>query len=292
MSRLSAVMRSLSRDELVLRMSAVMLMVHGAQSEVLAALLTVIGGLGVVFPRLLRSSLFWWSSLGLMLLFHGMKWFWVYNHKILFTDWVLACALAVSRPHTIEILEKSARWLVGLCFVAACGWKLYGAQFFDGSYVHYLMLCNVHFTWLTGALSGLPPSSLTCEATLRLLEVGALSQEVVPLPTNDWVANVALFGSFYTIAIEGLVGVLFLLGERLAPWWRHGALWLFIVTVYPIANVPAFALVLLNLSLADVREDEFRLRVGTLVMMAFSVFSFMPKRALGYLSQVAEFIAW
>ena len=46
MSRLSAVMRSLSRDELVLRMSAVMLMVHGAQSEVLAALLTVIGARG------------------------------------------------------------------------------------------------------------------------------------------------------------------------------------------------------------------------------------------------------
>ena len=59
----------------------------------------------------------------------------------------------------------------------------------------------------------------------------------------------------------------------------------------PHRQRPSLALVLLNLSLADVREDEFRLRVGTLVMMAFSVFSFMPKRALGYLSQVAEFIA-
>ena len=137
-----------------------------------------------------------------------MKWFWVYNHKILFTYWVLACALAVSRPHTIEILEKSARWLVGLCLSRPVGGS--STALSSSTAATFITSCSAMCTspGSQGAERP-PPSSLTCEATLRLLEVGALSQEVVPLPTNDWVANVALFGSFYTIAIEGLVGVLF-----------------------------------------------------------------------------------
>ncbi|MGB0591080.1 MAG: hypothetical protein ACPGU1_15500 [Myxococcota bacterium] len=293
MTALTAVIRGLPRDELVLRMSAVMLMIDGAQAEALLGLLTVLGGLGVVFPRVLRRPAFWWTAVGLTVVFHGAKWFWIYNHKILFTYWTIACALAVSRPMTIHILAKSARLLIGLTFLAAFSWKLFGGHFLDGSYMHYLMLCNQKFVPWTHWLTGVSMETLgACDAALRALDSGILAQDVTPLPTDDAIVNVSLFASYYTLAVEGGIAIVFLLGERVRAWWRHAFLWLFILSVYPIATVPAFALIVLTMSLADIEEGHTRLRIGALIMMALSVLSFVPRNVPRYLSLIGDFFTW
>lgn len=292
MTALRAILSRPELDEVVLRITAVVMMVYGAQSETLEALLVVLGGAGLVFPALLRRGAYWWLAVGLSVSLHALKWYMIDNHKYLLCYWLVGCALAVGRPAIEDTLARTGRSLIGLCFACGLFWKLFGGQYVDGSFMHYTLLASGKFAPAAGWLGGLEPSQLLeTKVLLRLLEAGLVNAPTVGLTTSDGVASAALFSSYFTLVIEASLAVTFLLGDRLRPGWRHGLLLLFIVTVYPFAMVPGFACILVTLALADVGGSS-TLRLTYLAVLVFSVLSFIPQNVGVHLGLLVDFFSW
>ena len=293
MRALVQALERVDHDELVLRLTALVALVFGAQSEVLHALFTVIAGLGLVAPMLLRQRSFWGLLVGLSLIFHGLKWFEIDNHKVLFGYWLLALVLVLKTPDLGRSLATAGRLLVGTCFGCATFWKLFGGQYLDGSFFSFSFLTNSKFAPFAQAFSGLDAARVShFDASIDLLRAGLVEGSHVVLPLTDRLHTIALGVSWWTILAEGAIALSFLLGDRLPHALRHLLLIAFIVAVYPIATVPGFACMLVVMGLADLRPERRRLRTTYLCVFAFSVLSFIPKSLDVYLRMLMDFFAW
>ena len=293
MSELRKQIASLSGDDIVLRLTALATLVYGAQSEVLQAVFVVIGGAGLVMSALLKRSGFWVTLFILSVLFHGPKWFSIDNHRVLFTYWLLTVALALKTTTVSDSLGRSARLLLAACFGCGLFWKLFGGQYFDGSFVTMTMLTSSKFLPVTEAFSGLTAEQISLfNGQLGLLRAGVLSPEAVALPLTSRLSAMALVVSYFTLAIEFVIPCAFLAGDRLGSVFRHAVLLFFIFVVYPIATVPGFACLLLVMGIADLKESQTRLRELYLLAFAFSVLSFVPKNLPTYMTMLADFFAW
>ena len=293
MKAVREILNRVSGEDLVLRLSAFVILIYGSQSEVLGALFIVLAGAGLIAPALLRRPLFWLVLLSASVVFHGMKWFEVDNHQFLLGYWMLTIALALHRPRPPRALAQGACLLIGACFACGVFWKLFGGQFIDGSFLHVSFLWNEKFLPFTHAFSGLTHDQVAhAKESVTLLQAGLFTTDTLTLPTTERLRLMALVASTFTIVIESLIALAFLFAGRAPYWVRHALLLGFIVLVYPIATVPGFACLLITMGLADLQERRGGLRDMYLLAFALSVLSFVPKSAPVYLSILRDFISW
>ncbi len=293
MKALREILARVSSEDLVLRLSALVALIYGTQSEVLEALFVVLAGVGLLAPALLRRPLFWLTLLGTSVLIHGMKWFEIDNHKVLFAYWMFTLALGLKGAHLGRSLGQGARLLIAACFGCGVFWKIYGGQFTDGSFLHLSFLLNGKFEPFTQAFSGLTLDQLAhAKASAALFHAGVLNMDALVLPTTERLGTMALVASYFTIAIEAAIALTFLLAGRAPHWLRHGLLLTFIVLVYPIATVPGFACILITMGLADLGDQKGPLRELYLLAFAFSALSFIPKYLSVYMGVFFDFLSW
>jgi len=260
---------------LVFRLTLLALLVHGPSGGALQTVLMVLAGAGLVLPRLAGHALLWIAIAAAMWWFHAGDLFWIDNHKYLMCYWALACALAALAREPAATLAWNGRWLIGLAFLFATLWKLLGGEYLDGSFFRYTLVADDRLAPLALWLGGIEPQELALawELELELLSDPGAGGEAT-LPGGRELSRLALVLSYYTVAIELAIALLFLLpgGDkiRLAG---HFCLLGFIVSTYALVPVFGFGYLLTIMGLSQIKGGGWRLRasyLGALVALELS----------------------
>lgn len=272
--------------DLTLRLTLLILIVSPGPGEhwIVAITTGLLAMAGVLQPALLRSRRYWFLIAAVMLSVNAVyNWEFSDNHKFLISFWCLAVACSLSSANPREALAVNGRLLVGLCFLFATLWKLTSSTYLDSSMFHLLLLTDSRFFVLGETFAGMTPDMLQynqlelsgLQSTLvgtNLITKGVWTTGV--LQAGSGVPGFALFLTWWTLLIEGLLAVVFLMPARLLPRWRHVILLIFAVTTYPPSNVIQFGWVLLVMGLAACQPEDRRLRLGyTAAFLFIFIFS-------------------
>ncbi len=249
------------------------LLVHAPQAWYLSVVLVPLFALGLIFRRWLLAPAFWYVTAMLLGTTIYFNWESSDNHKYLFVYWCLALCAAFSlpRPQWGETLARTSRLLIALCMILATGWKLATPDYLDGRFFTFELLADERFAYFTSWTSGVPLETLETNRELRDLlmsnESGA-PIKTVELSGANSIAPLAMFLTWWTVLIEGLLGVLFFLpASKWANTTRNGLLILFAVTTYSVAPVRGFGWMLMLLGLAQCNHEERRYRWGYLAAL-------------------------
>ncbi|HZN36096.1 MAG TPA: hypothetical protein VFB80_19835 [Pirellulaceae bacterium] len=249
----------------VLPLLTVVLLLTSAPAQwYLVGPLVALFALGVVYRRWLARPAFWYVVATLLGTTVYLNWESSDNHKYLFVYWCLALTSALSLPREQQApaLAQSSRWLIGLCMLLAVLWKVSTPEYCSGSFFHYTLLADDRFAQFTSLAAGVPLDQLRDNAKLvDLLREGHLTAGTsiasVVLASSPAVNLLALAMTWWTVAIEGLLAVLYLApnGRRLAA-SRNLLLVLFAATTYLIAPVRGFGWMLMLLGLAQCEDRD------------------------------------
>lgn len=248
------------RFELTATVTLLLLLLHMISIWYMEAALLALCIPGLLFRGLLRRENFWFALTVVLAITTYREWFHLDNHKYLILYWVLAIACSRMVADADRTLAHSARLLIGLCFGFATIWKLISPDFASGTFFHYTLLTDSRFSEVATWLGGVPPEVLRAnDDTLGDFFATGDALATVQLnggPRLDLLAHVM---TWWTIAIEGAIAVLFLLPTRFAASrWRDPFLILFVITTYSVAPVLGFAWVLCAMGVMQSDPRAFR----------------------------------
>ncbi len=293
-------------------LTIVLLLTSAPEQWYLRAPLVALFALGVVFRSWLVRPQFWYVVATLLGATVYLTWESSDNHKYLFVYWCLAlcCAFSLPKHQQEEALALSSRWLIGLSMALATLWKIVTPDYTSGTFFHYELLCDVRFENLASWLTGNLPAALAENRELRELiqsgHVRGLVINEVTLADSPRLAWLAWAMTWWTMAIEATLAVLFLwppsshLAPRDEPSFgqdalpkghitrsvmatmslRNAALLLFAATTYFVAPVRGFGWMLMLLGLAQCRDDQRGLRLAYLAALVLIQIYTLPVGAL------------
>lgn len=265
------------RIELVTVMSALLLFTHSPHLHI--DFVTPLTFAALVVPRLRHFGPFWigiaiyrfWSQV-------PDHWPTLDNHQYLITWWLLGLGLTLMAREREDSIRRVARLLIGLCFLFATVWKIRSPDFLDGDFFTWKFATDTRLRSFAEAFLGLPEGAqtenLNAEYLLGLGQIGTTEE----LITGSHLRTAAIITAWYTVLIEGAIAVFYLVPERFrVSRWAHWALAVFIITVYPIAPVFGFALLLLTMSIAALRRNGVYFALATLLFAVMPLFSYFDK---------------
>lgn len=270
------------RHLLVLRFTALFLLLYGSSTVFLDIPLRVLCGLMLLSPILLTNQVMWVMICGIVWWVNATDWLWIDNHKILITYWCLVCALAVSSKDTDEVLAWNGRVLIGLTFLFATAWKMLAGEYWDGAFLHYTFLADDRVEYVATAISGLSPNTLPQNRLLEvLLKQFPQAIRSVTLTTSPRLQAFTLAASYWTLLIEGGVAIAFLINPlRLFSQFRDWLLIVFIATTYFLLPVLGFAYILIIMGFAQCSSKHTVVRVAYIGLFAFLQLSRLPWNSL------------
>lgn len=269
-----------SASAVVLRLTLLVLILHGSSAVGLEVLLMVFCGSMLVFPAFLESRVLWLAVCGCVWWLNGIDWLWIDNHKYLMSYWCLACALAVQSRNTGEVLRHNAVVLVGLSFLFATVWKMAAGEYLDGSFFYFTLLTDSRLETLAVLFGGADLKDLA-QATMMvdtLTEFPGEGAELT-LPMVAGLKKFALIGSWWTLVVEGGVALAFLIrwkGGRLSMGLGDVLLITFVVTTYVFIPVMGFGSILVVLGLAACSDERRKTRVAYLLLFALLQLTQLP----------------
>jgi hypothetical protein len=234
-------------------MTALLVMLQVANAPRLEEILAIGAAAGILLPRLMHQPMYWFGLCAILAVNHVQLWATLDNHQYLITYWCLAMGTSQLLPSTRGALITNARLLIGLCFLFATVWKFLSGEFIDGTFFHFTLLTDRRFSGFADLVGGVPAEVTAANiAAIDTLTRPYGDVELIQLEDSPRMGVLALFLAVWTVAIEGMLAVLFLapLRERLAP-LRDGVLLLFMVSTYPVATVVGFGRVLAVMGLAQ-----------------------------------------
>jgi hypothetical protein len=258
-ARLLALSERLGDPSVPLALTLVLVMLATAGDWYVRVPVVVLATVAVAVPSTRGSARLW---LALAATLGAAAWAdrWrVDNHQFLIAYWCLTLGLAASSADPARVRRNGARLLVGAVFLLATAWKLVSPDFVDGSFMRYTLLTDTRFGEVAELVGGVGERDL--EANREAL--GALDEpdgalDPVRLRSTGRLDAAAQVLTWWTLAIEGAVAVVFLVPWRLLARHRDLALIAFVVTTYAVAPVIGFGWVLVCLGLAQ-REPSRRL---------------------------------
>ena len=193
-----------------------------------------------------------WALIGAVHAFLlARDWYRLDNHDFLILYAVLALAVAFTTEDPEASFRTQARWLVGLAFALATGWKLFSGEFIDGTFFTHAQLVDPRFSRVAELVSGL--DAATAEAAREAI-AAAVREPVaaaVTIPT-DQVRGLAALFTGWGVALEGGIAVTMLGPDR--PRWRAARsllLLVFMGTTYLVVPVVRFGLLLAALGIGQ-----------------------------------------
>ena len=234
-------------------MTALLVMLQVANAPRLEELLAIGAAAGILLPRLMHQPVYWFGLCAMLAVNHVELWATLDNHQYLITYWCLAMGTSQLLPSTRRALATNARLLIGLCFLFATLWKFMSAEFIDGTFFHFTLLTDRRFSGFADLVGGVPVEVTAANiSALETLTRPYGGVDVIQLEDSPRIGGLALFLAVWTITVEGLLALIFLvpLRDRQAP-LRDGALLLFMVSTYPVATVVGFGRVLAVMGLAQ-----------------------------------------
>lgn len=252
-----------SSAELVLRLTAIELLLRPMGPWFIKPVILLLAGLALIFPPVVRAPATW---LALALLVTGRlvaDWPLPDNHIYLLAYWCLAAGLALRARDIRPPLALSARLLVGLAFLFAVIWKaVLSPDYLDGRFFRVTLMMDDRFAGAVMLITGLSAEQLQQNRNfLQALPEGAELLHPPPFvepPAFRWLAGAATYGM---LALEAAIAAFFLL-----PWRgrfepaRHALLLTFCLVTYAFAPVAGFGWLLLVLGLAQCLPEQRLLR--------------------------------
>jgi hypothetical protein len=254
--------------ELILRLTAVMLLLRPMGPWGVRPLILAAAGLAIVSPRALTAAVTWYVLAGLLAARIIADWPLPDNHIYLLTYWCLALALSLGTAEPARAIATNARLLIGTAFLMAVIWKaLLSPDYLDGRFFRVTWLTDTRFTDAVQLLGQLSAAQLTHNREiLDPLPEGA--EPLHPSLPSDPPAfrYLILLSTWGVLSLEALVALVFLLpfGARAGP-LHHLSLLLFCAVTYAVAPVAGFGWLLLTMGVALCRGDQPRLRAAYVV---------------------------
>jgi hypothetical protein len=252
--------------DLLVTLSLVNLLTYPGDIELHRIIARTLAVLAFACPRFGRSASLWLIVALLNFGFQNISnWALCDNHRWLYTYWYLALAVAMRQQDPLQAIQLNARLLIGLVFLFATAKKLISTEYLTGGTFLFLLYFDGRFDDLSRVFADARLNPNELQSRMDKLE------PVIQLPTVPAVELMADFFTWWTLAIEGLISLLFLLrpGTRVQM-WGNAVLLIFIASVYPIAPVIGFGSILTILGLAQCRAEFRRTRacyVGMFVVL-------------------------
>lgn len=257
--RLIAPASDIGAVAIVLRVTAIILLLRPMGPWWVAPFVLGIAGLALIFPRFLQAPATWFALALLVGVRIVEDWPLADNHIYLLAYWCLAIGLALGSHTGIATLARSSRILVGLAFLFAVIWKTaLSPDYLDGRFFEFTFFTDPRFEDAAMLVGGLSPEQLAeSRAYLEPLPEGAELLDPPVLHETPPLAAVVHIATWATVFIELLCALAFLLPltERFAL-FRHGFLLAFCVVTYAFAPVAGFGWLLLAMGLATVDAED------------------------------------
>lgn len=225
--------------------------------------LVALAAAGMVVRRIVYAPAYWYCVATLLGATVYLNWESSDNHKYLFVYAALAlcCVFSLPRTQQDEALAKTSRLLIGLCMLFATLWKLANPQYVSGGFFTYELLVDPRFAGLVSWLGDLSTTDLAANRALRELLVSGTTRGIdvttVSLGSSTRIGLLATALTWWTVLIEGLIALLFLLPDsRRVAQMRNMALLVFGASTYCIAPVRGFGWILMLLGLGQCGERE------------------------------------
>ncbi|HXC50471.1 MAG TPA: hypothetical protein VN634_06305 [Candidatus Limnocylindrales bacterium] len=270
------------RGRTALRLTAVFLL---ATSHVLFAwhpasvFAAALGVMMLLSPRLLESRWTWAGVFAVLVWGLVTRWPVTENNRYLDAYWVLACCLAsgLTADECDRVLARNGRLLIGLTFTLAATQKALRGGYFDGSFMHGLVLWDERFRSVASLLGGLDAKDLAINSQLKsALGFMPWAVESVSFVTSERLRLGTFVLGYLVLLLEASVGLSFLLpGPRWLTRWRHYLLFLFVLPTYLLAQVSHFGLILTIMGFAQCPTEQRRLRLAYLLVFVFVCFADM-----------------
>ncbi|MDX1509716.1 MAG: hypothetical protein R3249_00045 [Nitriliruptorales bacterium] len=219
----------------------------------LVAVVGIVAAVVVVSPVVRRSPWTWIGLGALHAVFVVRFWYRIDNHDFLLLWTLLALAVAFAHRNPEEAFATQARWLVGLAFALATGWKLLSGEFLDGSFFVHAQLVDPRFARVAELIGGLDPETAIATREAIAASVREPIAAAVSVPA-DQVRTLAIIFTAWGVALEGAIAVAMLGPDR--PRWRaarSGLLLTFMATTYLVVPVVRFGLLLAALGIGQAR---------------------------------------
>jgi hypothetical protein len=249
--------------ELILRLTAVELLLRPMGPWAVRPLILAAAGLAILSPRTLGSSLTWYALTALLTARIIADWPLSDNHIYLLTYWCLALALSRDATDPARTLAMSARLLIGTAFLMAVLWKaLLSPDYLDGRFFRVTLLTDERFTDTVQLFGQLSTAQLehNREILNPLPEGAELLHPEIPSDPPAF-RYLVLMSTWGVLGLETLVALTFLVprGGRASP-LHHLSLLVFCGVTYAIAPVAGFGWLLLTMGVALCRPDQKMLR--------------------------------
>ena len=123
------------------------------------------------------------------------------------------------------------------------------------------------------------------ENNFLLMDMKSYSKAVIFSAGPHILNQIALFLTWYTIILEGIIFGLFALPRRIAHQWQHWFLFLFF-TVYFILPIQGFAYTLMNMGITLVKKDDLLFKI-IYIALIFYMFAF-SETIVNYIFKIVD----
>ncbi|MDP3920949.1 MAG: hypothetical protein Q8R76_09115 [Candidatus Omnitrophota bacterium] len=246
---------SLPSHLVTLKLSALLLILYPMND--LYVVMSVLGIILLVHDDLTKNHWVWLAAALAACYALISNWFSLNNHEFLIAYWCITCWLAASSNDPDKVLSWNARILVGLTFLFAELWKIFGGYFLDGSYLYYVFLAGGRFAGLASFIGDLTRETLAeNRAAVDALKTLPVEGVGVALRGSPILKTWAIVFSYWTILIEAIIPIVYLSRRpALLHRYRSIPLLIFIATTYAIVPLHRFALVLNIFGFAQCPQD-------------------------------------
>ncbi len=263
--------------DLLALLTVFMLVVAGPQIWYFHTPIVAMAVCAMCFRSLVRTTQFWYLSATLIGTVVYLNWEGADNHKYLICYWCLALCCAFSMPpkYREQGIMTTSRLLLALCMLLSVAWKAATPDYLNGEFFHYTLMIDERFESFARWFGSLPQGVVADNRQLiGLLQNGHLRGIEVSSVTLDdagGMRGLVGFMTWWTILIEGLIGLLFCLPDR--RWinrTRNTCLLLFATTTYAVATVRGFGWMLMMLGFAQCKREQkgFKLAyLGTFILV-------------------------
>lgn len=236
---------------------------------------------GIIFPKIILSKTYWLFITLMMFIYYVMNNLddLIANHIHVYVFlMILGTLTVVLRSWNYDwklFFGTSAKWLIGMIFLLATIGKFLAPEFADGSFFEFIAFNDKRFEGFTSVLLGAQSEMLSENKQVldTLLATKEPENSVYYFKSTSLISTISLYMTYWTVVIEGLIALLFLLPERVKlSKYRDIVLVLFIITTYPIATVPGFAMSLLLLAFVQSYLKNDRNSAYTLLYLFIFIF--------------------
>lgn len=268
-AQISRDLRRERTDTLVLRLTLLLVLLNGAPDPWTGVMTRVIAGAMLLAPSLAGHAVLWWLLTAILAVGVAGAWHSADNHKYLIVYVCLACTLTLHVSSPVPFLRVTARRLVGFVFLFAVIWKVIGGDFLNGDFFYWTMIYERRLQPVAAIISGISLDTLSAFAEgVRAVATLGDGAPALTAPLSSELRRAALVVSWTGLLLEAGIAVLFLLGGQRTYKARHFVLMAFVPLVYFLLPVAGFAFVLVVLGLAQVDEEDHRLRLAYLTLAA------------------------